>query len=52
MSAITPPDWRHLPRHDATSFIAVIGTIGMAVASIPALREAIEDPENLGVGQV
>ncbi len=41
-----------VPFQDATSFIAVIAAIGMAAASIPALHESIEDPENPGVGQV
>lgn len=40
-----------VPFQDATSFIAVIGAIGMAVASIPALHEPIEDPENPGTEQ-
>ncbi|MBB6407217.1 hypothetical protein [Arthrobacter sp. AZCC_0090] len=40
-----------VPFQDATSFIAVIGAIGMAVASVPALHEPVEDPENSGTEQ-
>jgi hypothetical protein len=37
-----------IPFQGATSFIAVISAIGMAVAPVPALHESIEDPENSG----
>ncbi|GAB2713795.1 hypothetical protein ACX801_18250 [Arthrobacter bambusae] len=37
-----------VPFQEATSFIAVIGAIGMAVASVPALHESFEDPESPG----
>ncbi|MGO4859641.1 hypothetical protein [Arthrobacter sp. 2MCAF14] len=40
-----------VPFQGATSFIAVIAAIGMAVASVPALHVPIEDPENTGTEQ-